>query len=340
MYGASPRFGASVSLYSKPLLTIPQQIDLLRSRGMVIDRPHQAEECLQRVGYYRLSAYWYPFRESHPDPAGTPAKIIDDDFQSGTTFTAVFDLYVFDKKLRLLMLDALERIEIAVRSDVARILGARMPTAHREPAELDDAFAKVVRRQRRQPDSTDHQEWLSKLDTTEQRSREDFVKHFKKTYPGSAMPIWISIELWDFGMLSRFVEGMKSSDQIDMATRYGVPRGDLLVSWLKTLNFVRNVCAHHARLWNKPLVMTPKRPAPRTVPLLDHVMVNGFATSRLYAAAAITCYLLRTVNPSTSWAERLRDLAMTFPSNSCVEFYRSGFPNSWVREDLWRSPHA
>jgi abortive infection bacteriophage resistance protein len=329
--GASFRFGANVSHYRKPFLTIPQQIALLQSRGMKIDQPQQAEDCLQRVGYYRLSAYWYPFRQSRPDPSRRTKRIVEDDFQAGTTFTAVFDLYVFDKKLRLLMLDALERIEIAIRTDVALLLGARAPTAHHEPAELHSRFTTKTWPRGNGRHTTDHQEWLRKLTEVEKRSSADFVEHFRKKYPSSRMPIWISTELWDFGMLSWFVGGMMSNDQIALASRYNIPRGDLLVSWLRMLNFIRNICAHHARLWNQPLVTYPKMPKPGTVPLLDHV-----APDRFYAAAAVTRYLLRSINPTTSWATRLKDLIVTFPANPCVQLDRAGFPIGWEAELLWK----
>lgn len=326
--GASFRFGASVSNYPKPFLAVPQQIALLRSRGMEIDHPQQARDCLRRVGYYRLSAYWYPFRQSRPAPSDKTKRIVEDDFQPGTTFTAVFDLYVFDKKLRLLMLDALERIEIAIRTDVALLLGARASAAHRDPAELGYRFTNTPHKNKN--GATDHQEWLRKLNEVESRSRADFVEHFRKKYPYSQMPIWISTELWDFGMLSWFVGGMTSNDQIALASRYNIPRGDILASWLRTLNFIRNICAHHARLWNQPLVAYPKMPKPGVIPLLDHV-----APDRFYAAAAVTRYLLRTINPTTSWATRLRDLAVTFPANSCAQLDRAGFPAGWEAELLW-----
>ncbi len=326
-----------MSRYEKPYRAIPQQIELLMSRGMVIDQPQQAAECLQRVGYYRLSAYWYPFRQSRDNPSGKPQKFIRDEFQPNTTFTAVFNLYVFDKKLRLLMLDALERIEIAIRTDVALIIGKHAPAAHRDPMKLHERFSQLVRTRKNGNKSTDHEDWLRKLNEVERRSSADFVKHFRLKYPASNMPIWISIELWDFGMLSRFFSGMRIEDQIALASRYGIPRADLLESWLRMLNYVRNVCAHHARLWNQPLVDQPKPHGHGSIPLLDHLADNAFAQGRFYAAAAITRYLLRIINPSTSWAARLKDLITTFPAHPCAEFKRSGFPVNWETEALWQS---
>ena len=74
------------------------------------------------------------------------------------------------------------------------------------------------------------------------------------------MPIWIAIELWDFGTLSRAFKGMQNRDQVDVATRFQVPDWLLMESWLRTLNYVRNVIAHHGRLWNLSLSVNPRLP--------------------------------------------------------------------------------
>jgi hypothetical protein len=102
--------------FGKPYLTVPEQIALLRSRGMAITDPARATAALERIGYYRLSGYWHPLRQSTPATPPSPPIILDD-FQAGAEFGQVIDLYVFDKKLRLLILDALERVEVGLRTD-------------------------------------------------------------------------------------------------------------------------------------------------------------------------------------------------------------------------------
>jgi abortive infection bacteriophage resistance protein len=100
---------------------------VLKSRGLGVSDDARAVAYLERIGYYRLSGYWYPFRIR----AGTgPASVIGDNFRAGTEFGHVVDLYVFDKKLRLLMLDAIERVEIALRTSIAQILGPLGCWAH------------------------------------------------------------------------------------------------------------------------------------------------------------------------------------------------------------------
>jgi abortive infection bacteriophage resistance protein len=321
--------------YKKPFLGIDQQIVLLQERGMGITDPARAADYLKRIGYYRLSAYWYPFRRSslRPDAAGKPQAVVEDDFRPGTEFATVLALYVFDKKLRLLMLDALERIEIALRTDVSLLLGERDPWAHRNPAVLHGNF--TTKRQGWNG-KTAHAEWLEKLDRVASRSKDEFAQHFRRKYPGSQLPIWMAVELLDFGMLSHFIAGMTVADQEVLARRYGLPRRELLTSWVRTLNFVRNVCAHHGRLWNRVLIDQPKPPHLGEVPEFDHLAGDRFAQERFYAAAAIARFVLRIINPTSGWAGRLQTHLATFPATAALGFSGSGFPNGWQQLPLWR----
>jgi len=127
--------------YNKPYLSVSDQIVRLEDRGMTIPDRQKAEEYLSRIGYYRLSAYWYPFRATAPTVDGTIQVL--DTFKPSTSFKTVVDLYAFDKALRLHLLDALERIEISVRTSIALRLGVYDPLAHRNSSLLDGKFAKL-----------------------------------------------------------------------------------------------------------------------------------------------------------------------------------------------------
>ncbi|MCA3375877.1 MAG: Abi family protein, partial [Roseomonas sp.] len=117
------------------------------------------------------------------------------------------------------LLDALERVEIAVRTDIALLLGQYSPTAHRDPSLLHGNFARRVDPKIR---LTLHRDWLSRVDHSFARSKEDFVVHFKNKYAGSDLPIWMSVELWDFGALSHFYAGLTIKDRATISQRYGV----------------------------------------------------------------------------------------------------------------------
>jgi abortive infection bacteriophage resistance protein len=314
--------------FSKPYLTVPEQLALLRSRGMGITDDVRATAALERIGYYRLSGYWYPLRAS---TSSQPREILDK-FQLGAEFGQVINLYVFDKKLRFLTLDALERVEVALRTDIALLLGRHSSIAHRKSELLDGNFTKKLIPGKMH---TRYAEWLARLDQTTERSREEFVQHFQRTY-SSPLPIWMAIELWDFGMLSIFLSGMRRQDQQKIASKYGLPRPDLLTGWVRSLNFVRNVCAHHSRLWNRPLIDQPVLPRGSELPLLRHLLDDRLAQTRFYSAAAILCFLLRVINPGTTWASRLKDHLATIPKAPGVALGHMGFPDNWVALPLWQ----
>jgi abortive infection bacteriophage resistance protein len=331
--------------YMKPYKNVSDQIALPQSRGMGITDKAAASNCLQRIGYYRLSGYWFPFRKSHistnplsakvlPHPlTGKPQVIVEDNFRSGTTFQLVMDHYVFDKRLRLLFLDAIERIEVALRVDIALLIGARDPWAHRDPNQLHGKFSKRINPTTGQ---TEYAKWLDRLDETFGRSKEEFVKHFKTKYRGEKPPVWIAIELWDFGMLSVFLSGMKVADQLQLASRYGLPRADFLTSWCRNINNVRNICAHHSRLWNRSPADQISPPKSGEIVELDHLCSDTTAQTRVYATAAVLQFLLKTINPSSSWGSRLKNLCLNFPNSTVTNLAQAGFPKNWDNLPLWK----
>jgi abortive infection bacteriophage resistance protein len=321
--------------FTKPHLDILQQLKLLQGRGMAISDPQKAGQYLERIGYYRLSGYWHPFRQSQTVTGsnGRSMRQVLDAFRPGVEFGHAVDLYVFDKKLRLLFLDAIERIEVGIRVRIALLLGARNPWAYRIDSELDGNFAKKINPETKR---SRHQDWLQRLDAATHRSKEDFVEHFRSKY-SSPLPIWIAIELWDFGLLSIFLSGMMRKDRQKIAGYYSVPREQLLCSWTRSINYVRNICAHHSRLWNRSLVDQPKPLRNDEIPLLDHLVGNTRAQSRLYAVAAVMQFLLRTINPTTSWDVRLKQHLANFPANaSGITVRQMGFPESWEHLELWK----
>lgn len=317
-------------LYTKPYLTVPQQRVLLESRGMVIPDAPKADEYLQRIGYYRLSAYWYPFRKVVQQQDGSYA--LGNEFKAGTQFKNSTDLYAFDKGLRLLVLDAIERIEISVRTEVALSIGRHDPRSHRNPTLLDKRFTTA-----KNPAFADsmHTGWLRKLDERAVSSKEEFADHFRTKYPGEHMPVWIAVELLDFGPLSHFLSGMRYADVQMISASYGGLRPHLVKSWARSLSVIRNVCAHHSRLWNKPLVDQPALPNQGEIPELDHLLQMPGANRRLYAALAIMRVLLKRINPRTNWADRLKAHMATFPTAPNIKIAHAGFPANWADLPLW-----
>lgn len=315
--------------YDKPYLAIPQQRALLLSRGMALPEPTKADEYLRRIGYYRLSAYWYPFRKLISRPDGTFQ--LSDDFKPGTEFKHATDLYAFDKALRLLTLDVIERIEVSVRTEIALTIGRHHPRAHRDPNHVDGKFKRVSAPNPRSM----YAQWLEKLDGKEAHSKEEFAVHFRTKYPGDRMPVWIAVELLDFGPLSIFLSGMTYPDLKLVATSYGIARPHLLASWIRSVSEIRNICAHHSRLWNKPLIHQPALPQLGEISELDHLVARQNSNRRLYAALALMQHLLRQANPRTKWASRLKAHLATFPQAPNKSVADMGFPDGWENLPLW-----
>ncbi len=323
-----------MATFQKPFLEIAQQIDLLKQRGMTITDDLKAGELLARLGYYRLSGYWYPMRQSAATtlPQGRAVRTILDQFRPGVSFEQVTSLYVFDKRLRLLLLDAIERVEVALRVTIATRLGRNNPYAHMDKALLHGNFAKKSK----YPDGeTEHDVWRERYRRCVKRSSEDFIKHFKTKYPSQGLPIWIAVEVWDFGLTSTFFKGMTHADQTAIAAQYGLPRAELLAGWIRALNETRNACAHHSRVWNKPLINLPTPPKLGESLLLDHITGNISAQTRVYIIATALQFLVKTINPSSTWAHRLKDLFQSFPQAPGISPIQSGFPPKWEALPLW-----
>lgn len=165
-------------VYSKPYLPVSDQLALIKGRGMIISDDALAQAYLNKIGYYRLSGYWFPYRRSVKIAS---KDVVTDNFRDGTKFSEIVELYVFDKKLRLLMMDVIERIEIALRVQVTLRLGKYGPHAHRDADCLHHAFSKKIDPATGQPE---HAEWLRRHDDSFARSKEEFSKHFRAKYAG------------------------------------------------------------------------------------------------------------------------------------------------------------
>lgn len=310
--------------YQKPFLSIAQQIALLGQRGLEIGDQQLATRALEQIGYYRLSAYWYAFREIRQNTR-------TDTFLAGARLQDAVSLYIFDKKLRLLVLDAIERIEISLRTDIALTIGVNGGWAHRDAQFVHPRFNRPNRR-----GQIPFQEWMTRLDNCESRSRDEFVTHFRTKYTTERfLPIWMSVEVWELGLLSHFLGGMRHRDITAISQRYGLTDARLLPSWTRTFTFVRNVCAHHGRLWNRAMVDQPVFPSIGDHAEFDHVVASRPPQERLYGTLVILNYLVRQLNGGTEWHLRVRELLDSFPASPLLSLNSAGFPPGWRQEAIW-----
>ena len=321
--------------YTRPWQSFQQQLEILKSRGMQVTDEPAALRYLERIGYYRLSAYWYPFRQFKIVQDANTNQLVNqrqNDFEPNTQFVDAVNLYLFDKQLRLHVLDALERIEVALRVDVAYLLGHKDTFAYKNIANFHPKFAN---RTNGKTKSSEHQAWLAKYQSLCDRSKEDFVTHYLENH-GQDLPIWVAIELWDFGALSQLFAMMKVPDQTAIAKKYGVDDFKVFSSWLRSLNYLRNLAAHHSRLWNRNVIDQPKLPAENAIPWCDEFIGKNDLIAKPFLLLAITNHLVKTVCPNTEWNDRVKKHLLDFPkllSNKKLGIESIGVVQNW--QDWW-----
>jgi abortive infection bacteriophage resistance protein len=296
--------------YAKPALPIAAQIAKLESEGMVIADHAAAEHCLQHISYYRLSAYWLPFEY--------PKNHVGPRFKPGTTLEGVMALYEFDRKLRLLVLDAIERVEVAVRGSWAyqmAMLGG--PHEYLNAAHYSDA--------------NKYNRNCIRLDEEVNRSKDRFIKHYRHKYSGpSRPPVWMTSEVLSFGQISQWYAAIKDPKLRQAIAKPFDIDETVFVTLVHQLVVIRNTCAHHSRLWDLSLDVTFKLPKKRPINLAN--AINRSSPRQIYNALATLQFLLTKAEPPNNWGNRLVDLMATLPVGREVAM---GFPANWTNLNLW-----
>jgi abortive infection bacteriophage resistance protein len=295
--------------FAKPFRSIDEQVALLVSRGMLGDA-ETIRRRLDTVNYYRLSAYW------HSDRA-----LDTDTLKPGTHIDTVWDRYLFDRRLRILTMDALERLEVTVRSRLAY-----------ELAREGGPFGYVTDGLLYRDDARERAACLGSLFGDFARSGEAFFRHFWVKYGDahSAPPVWVAVEVLSFGKIVTLFRASPKAIRGAVAETLGVSP-DVLDSWLICLNAIRNICAHHGRLWNRTLGARPLIPRRKERNLAWHVPVE-VPNGKVFAALTILAHVLNHVAPRSGWGRRLSALFDEHP-----ERYRSemGFPDNWRACPIW-----
>lgn len=180
-------------------------------------------------------------------------------------------------------------------------------------------------------------QWLQHVSERRAKSDEQFVRHFHETYD-DRIPVWTLTELLELGQLSVLYRGLRQREAEEIAWELGAPTKKIMASWLASVNYVRNVAAHHARLFNRKLQTAPARPKPGQVPLLDHLRDTDSAKSVFgtYNALAVIAYLLLAIDAKTPWDKHILALLQEFPNSHALATDPIGLPHGWELLDLWR----
>ena len=293
---------------NKPAKTYTEQLQILKDRGLLVSDEIRALNCLEHHNYYRLSAYRFPLTVQ-----GNP-----DQFLPGTTFEALWGLYDFDRILRQLVAEAVKRLEISVRARWAYVLGH----AHGPQAYEHAPVFYIAKR---------HTDALGRLDEELERSDEVFIAHYRKQYQMQRPPIWAACEVMSFGLLSRFYENIRRDrDRKQISNTYGLSP-DNLKSLLEHCVYIRNLCAHHARLWNRRFTITVQLPQSSPATVIPNL--HPAEGRRIYNTLILLIHVVGVVEPDTTWPKRLLTHLLTLDSGLLPLM---GFPTDWQERPLWK----
>lgn len=277
----------------KPPVDYCQQLEKIAKRGCIIDNEQLALEFLKRVNYYRLTAYFLPF------------KTQDDKYISGTHFSQVVGIYQFDHDMRRLLFPIIEEIELALRAQIAYYYGHRYGAL----GYLD---------KKNFSGRHNHDNFLEHIEREKEHNKQQpFVKHHIEKYSGR-FPIWVIIELFSMGELSLFYADMKRADRKSIAKSFSAPSDKHMISWLKSLTILRNFCAHYSRLYDAALPGIPRTP-------------NGFCIqlgNRLFDYIVVLKLLYRD---NAGWINSfVANLCVLMDKyDEFIELKRIGFPSDW-----------
>lgn len=279
---------------TKDVKTFREQICILQDRGIIIENTQEAITVLQRVNYYRLIAYGLSLKDS----------AVENRYIAGTTFNKLVYIYEFDKKLRQLLLSTLESIEIAFRTHIA------YHHAHEYGALGYEDSSNFT-------SSEYHSTFLTSLDSFfDNNKTELFVSHHRTKY-NSVFPFWVAIEVLSFSALSKLFRNLHDKDRLYISKHYYKTHSKYIQSWLHTLTTIRNICAHHGRLYGKKLTIKP---------LLFSELSSKVNNDDLFAAVIILGKLLNTTE-RRSLSTTLTVLIDQY--HEYIDISNMGFPENW-----------
>jgi abortive infection bacteriophage resistance protein len=299
---------------SKPAKTYQEQLDLLKSRGLIVQNEPFALHCLEHHNYYRLSPYRFPFT--------LPGN--RDAFAPGVTFEQLWKLYIFDRKLRHLVIEACKGVEISLRAHWAYQVGHFLgPLGY-----LDNQHFSLP---------LVHARTLVKLHDEMERSREEFIQHHRANLFMQWPPAWVIVEVASFGNISNLLSQLRqSSIRQAVANPFGMDE-QTFCSLMHHLSVLRNSAAHHSRLWNRRFVIKFKLPKKKPIHLVPNFFVDPAMPkkqAKIHNSLVLLVHLMTCIEPSSDWQERLIRLLLSVDPQLIPEM---GFPTDWKNRPLWQS---
>ena len=300
---------APVQFYNPPgpVTSIQDQINLLLQRGMLIPDQGTATRILSQVSFYRMRGYWEPFIDRTTSGNGR-------NFRAGTTFDAIVERYHFDRQLRTMLLDAFNPIEVSIRTQWTYHLAymqRRGPSAHWDRGLFSKAYDDNL------------------LDLHRSYKRHGQRAH---RYDFANCPIWAIVETMSFGQLSRWYGDTTPQVRQQVAQTYGLDER-IMGPLLRHLVPIRNICAHHDRLWDRDFITkltVPRRLGQYRQP---RAFFNPVDTGKIYNTLVMIAHLTKVIADNGDWAQSLITLMNQYGN---VPHNRMGFVTSWQNLDIWQ----
>ena len=278
----------------QPPMTIDEQVENLKSIGLIVDDEEYAKKILNDISYFRLvKAYSLNLKPKNGC------------YDKQTTFKEIVDLYLFNANFRQIIFLEIEKVEINVRCRVANFFAEQYGVLGYLQAEN---FA----------DENYHAQFLKDINEEIGRnSKAPFVRNFRENYEGGNLPIYALVEVFSFGTLSKFYKNMLNKDKKAIAKSFGVGY-TYFESWLESISYVRNICAHYGRIYNAKLSKTP-------ILYKEYTQV-GIGNNRIYGVLLCLKHLLKN---DVHWNLFVDKIELLFDKYQYVKISTMGFPENW-----------
>jgi abortive infection bacteriophage resistance protein len=266
--------------YTKPPLTIEKQIDLLKSRNMIIDSDKEAINFLMFNNYYRFAGYWKKLADKH-------THIFTNN--ENNKFNDIVEIYQADEKLRKMILQGLESFEIALKTQFAYELSIKHGSHFHLKSELFNSY---------------FEENKQHLKKEFDRCKEKYKKHYFNNYEEELPPIWVTVELMSFGTLSKCFDSLiNDSDKNLISNNFNYHR-DNFISFVKFSAYLRNCCAHYSILWKTKLTKAPS--IPNSYAYINQ-RINKKNIKSLFNCIVILQYLLDQINDGEEFRKQINE---------------------------------
>lgn len=278
----------------QPPMTIEEQVENLKSIGLIVDDEEYAKKILNDISYFRLvKAYSINLKPKNGN------------YDKKTTFKEIVNLYLFNANLRQIIFPEIEKIEINVRCRMSNYFAEQYGVLGYLKAEnfINKEY---------------HKEFLEDIELEIGRnSKAPFVRNFRENYEGGQLPMYALVEVFSFGTLSKFYKNMHNKDKKEIAKTFGVGY-TYFASWLESISYVRNICAHYGRLYNAKMAKSPM--------LYNEYTQAGIGNNRVYGVLLCMKHLLKN---DSHWNLFVDKIEMLFDKYQSVQIKTMGFPDNW-----------